>query len=221
MISWFILFLVVLYTRIIFRLKVTGRSNLRAAGGRGCFLISNHTLYLDPAVIGSAIAPRRARYTAMQKTFAMPFVGNFIRYLGAFPIPEDNPLGRLSRPVRQLIEEGWFVHFFPEGDLKHRNQSPARFSPGVFLFAQVLKRPVIPVTIVLLPVTLFGRLLSARFFRVKAVIGEPIRPERFAGPGKTLRASVLDMMEHAQGAMEECIRRERGPYYKEEVGLAG
>jgi 1-acyl-sn-glycerol-3-phosphate acyltransferase len=210
-IFWAVLLIMILYDTLVFRFKVAGRENLRGLHGKGCFLISNHTLYLDPGVIGHAIAPRRARYSAMEKTFDLPFVGNFIRFLGAFPIPSTNGLQKLVRPVKRMLEGGWFVHFFPEGDLMHRNQAPAPFAPGVFFLSQLLDCPVIPVTLVLLPWTLLGGRISPRFFRVKIVIGKPIFPAGFRSAGGGLRASVEAMARHARRTMCDCIRTERDP----------
>lgn len=212
LVFWFALAVVMVYDWAVFGLVVVGRRNLRGLRDRPCFLISNHTLYLDPALVGHAIAPLRTRFTALKKTFAIPFVGNLIRYLGAIPVPESNGLQRLLGPVRKLIDSGWCVHFFPEGDLKHRNQSPAVFSPGVFFFSQLLDRPIVPVTTVLLPRAILGREISARFFRVKVVIGEPIDPAGFRTAGRGLRDSVEAMASYAHRIMCECIRAERARY---------
>jgi 1-acyl-sn-glycerol-3-phosphate acyltransferase len=63
---------VIIVNKLVFRLKVTGRSNLSAISKTGCFLISNHTLYLDPAIIAHAISPRRTLFSALQSTFKIP-----------------------------------------------------------------------------------------------------------------------------------------------------
>ncbi len=211
LVFWATLFLVILYDWGILGLRVEGRQRLRRFRGKGAFLISNHTLYLDPAIVAHAIAPRRTRFSALQKTFSIPFVGNYIRYLGAFPIPSRDGLLRLVRPIRELLHDGWLVHFFPEGDLARRSQELAPFSNGVFFFAQLFDRPVFPVTIVLVPVVLFGRRLSPRFFRVKAVIGEGIFPVRYTSLGLTRREATEAMARDAREAMTACILREREP----------
>jgi 1-acyl-sn-glycerol-3-phosphate acyltransferase len=216
-----VFFCVMLYDKLVFRLRVQGRENLRRVRGRGCFLISNHTLYFDPAVIAYAIMPRRARYSAMWKTFTLPIVSNFIRYLGAFPIPPVNGLQRLIRPVKKMLDEGCLVHFFPEGDLTHGSQNPAPFAPGVFFLSQLLGRPVIPVTIVLLPWTLFGREISPRLIRVTVVIGNAIEPAGFQGVGKGMRDSVDAMAQYARTRMCECIRSERAPFFPRDVESEG
>jgi 1-acyl-sn-glycerol-3-phosphate acyltransferase len=221
LVFWATLFLVVIYDWAALRLRVEGRSRLRRLGPGGAFLISNHTLYLDPAIVAHAIAPRRTRFSALQETFSIPFVGNFIRYLGAFPIPQREGLLKLVRPIRALLQRGWLVHFFPEGDLALRNQELQPFSNGVFFFAQMFDRPVLPVTIVLLPRVLLGRRLSPRFYRVKAVIGEPIHPSRYRASGLGRREAIEAMARDAREAMAECIRRERAPYFPPAAGWSG
>jgi hypothetical protein len=192
----------------------------REGGEEGKHRITkSYTLYLDPAVIGHAIAPYRARYAAMAKTFSTPFVGNYIRFLGAFPIPEANGLRKLIKPIKELIDEGWLVHFFPEGDLTYRNQQPRPFSPGVFFYSQLLDRPVIPVTIVLLPAEFFGRRLTSRFFRVKVVIDEPIYPAAFRTAGRNLRDAVEAMACAAHRVISDRLRVERASCYRFPSGL--
>ena len=109
---WLTLGLVVIADKMLFRLRVVGRENLRLLPrGRGCFLVSNHTLYLDPALVAHAVAPRRTAFTVYQETFDMPFVGNYIRLLGAFPLREHDPLRKIIPVVRETLRKGWFVPF--------------------------------------------------------------------------------------------------------------
>jgi 1-acyl-sn-glycerol-3-phosphate acyltransferase len=218
---WFTLFIVVIYDWTVFRLRVEGRENLRRLRGRGAFIISNHTLYFDPAVIAHALAPRRTRFSALQATFSIPFVGNFIRYLGAFPIPARDGLLKLVQPIREMLDKGWLVHFFPEGDLSPRSQDPAEFSNGVFFFSHLFDRPVLPMTIVLLPMTILGVRLSRRFFRVKVVIGRELNPARYRSHGLGRREAIQAMARDAREAMSSCIRRERAPYFDRPAGAAG
>lgn len=209
---WFTLFLVIIYDRGILRVRIQGKEHLRRLRGKGAFLISNHTLYLDPAIVAHAIAPRRTRFSALQKTFSIPFIGNYIRYLGAFPIPARDGLSKLVRPIHELLDKGWLVHFFPEGDLALRNQDLNPFSNGVFFFAQLFDRPVLPVTIVLLPASVLGWRLSPRFYRVKVVIGEELVPARYKALGLGRREAIETMARDARAAMSECIRTERARF---------
>jgi 1-acyl-sn-glycerol-3-phosphate acyltransferase len=202
------LFLVILFDTFIFRLRVIGRGNLALIPPRGAFLISNHSLYFDPGVVAHVIAPRRTLFSALESTVqATPFLGNFIRFLGAFPIPERMTLVRLVRPVRDALARGWLVHFFPERDLKFQNRELQPFQPGVFFLAHLFGVPVVPITLVIRHPRLFGRRISRFYVRLTAVIGRPLYPGRFAGNGGGRREAVQRMAAQARACMQQAIDR--------------
>ncbi len=223
------LFLVILFDTFIFRLRVIGRGNLARIPPQGAFLISNHSLYFDPGVVAHAVIPRRTLFSALESTVqATPFLGNFIRFLGAFPIPERMSLVRLARPVRDALARGWLVHFFPERDLKFQNRELQPFHPGVFFLAQLFGVPVIPVTLVSRHPRLLGRRISRLYVRLTAVIGQPLYPEQFAGNGNgsgnghgngsgsgngnvKRREAVARMAAQARACMQQTIDRYGGP----------
>jgi 1-acyl-sn-glycerol-3-phosphate acyltransferase len=201
------LLLVTLFNTFILGLRVVGWGNLRRLPKGGAFLITNHSLYLDPAIISHVIIPRRTMFSALESTVqARPFLGNYIRFLGAFPIPEQNTLLRLVRPLREALRRGWLVHFFPERDLKWLNRELQPFHPGVFFLAQLLNVPVVPITLVVRHRRLFGVRLGRLCFGVKAVIERPIDPAAFASAGSK-RAAAEHMAEHARRLMQDCIDR--------------
>ena len=154
--------------------RFTHAGNLSTIDG-GYFLISNHTLYLDPGVIAHAIFPKRTYFSAMAETFERPFLGGFIRLLGAFPLPERACFQRIMPAIEWALRRGRCVHFFPEGELTHRGQDPAEFHAGVFYLANRFDVPVLPVTLVIEDRYLLGVRLGGPFIRVTVVIGEPIR----------------------------------------------
>jgi 1-acyl-sn-glycerol-3-phosphate acyltransferase len=204
---WLIGALVIFYCNLVFRLRVVGRRNLRRLPPSGCFVISNHTLYLDPGIIGYALQPRRALFSAMEETFHVPYLGAFIRFLGAFPIPQDLSLRRLVGPLRRAMQRGWLIHFFPERHLKFQNQRIQPFFPGVFYLAHLFDVPVLPVTLVLRHPTLFGRRLSRYLVHVTAVVGAPLYPRCFSRPGESRRQTVQRMAQHARERMQRTIAR--------------
>jgi 1-acyl-sn-glycerol-3-phosphate acyltransferase len=206
------LFLVLLFNTFIFRLRVVGRGNLARIPRRGAFLISNHSLYFDPGVVAQAITPRRTLFSALESTVrARPFLGNFIRFLGAFPIPERMGLVRLVRPVRDALARGWLVHFFPERDLKYQNRDLQPFHPGAFFLAHLLRVPVVPITLVIRHPRLFGRRISRFYVRLTVVIGRPLYPAGFTGNGGGRREAVERMAAHARACMQQAIDRYGGP----------
>ncbi|MBA7647751.1 hypothetical protein ES703_55530 [subsurface metagenome] len=113
-------------------LPIKGRKNLYP---QRAFLVSNHVLYLDPGIIAHTIRPRRIYFSALEKTNLVPGLGTYIRLLGAFPIPEENPLQRMRKALERALEERGLVHFFPEGELFRMSQDLGAFKEGVFLLS--------------------------------------------------------------------------------------
>ena len=118
----------------------------------------------------------------------IPFLGTFVRLLGAVPIPEGpGALRTLDGAARVALRQTGFIHFFPEGELYRENQEIRPFHPGAFLLACRLGVPVVPVTTVLHQRLWRGRGLfesAGRPLRlpprITIVIGAPVPPP--AGP---------------------------------------
>lgn len=119
---------------LFYRIRISGRENLRGLGR--AILVSNHTLIMDPAVIAHAIRPRRTWFTMLEETALIPFLGTFVRLLGALPIPEGagSLLSLQSASARALSLLG-LMHFFPEGECYRWSQEIQPFRPGAFLLA--------------------------------------------------------------------------------------
>ncbi|MBN2531407.1 MAG: 1-acyl-sn-glycerol-3-phosphate acyltransferase [Spirochaetales bacterium] len=197
---WLTLFFVILYDIFIARIRISGRRNLHVHTA-GAFLISNHTHYLDPGIIAHAIAPRRTYFTAMEKTFLIPVVGTYIRYLGAFPVSEDMPYNNFVTNIEKIFKKGCFVHFFPEGELTHLNTGIGEFKHGVFFLAFRFNRPVIPVRIITKPYPCFSRTLNRFLCKVKVIIGKPVYPSQFKIKNRSLTEWIRLMSEYCRNMM--------------------
>ena len=84
---WFTLFLIVLFDTFIFRVRVIGRGNLAHIPRRGAFLVSNHSLYFDGAVVAHVIAPRRTLFSALESTVQNSVPGQLHPLPGRLPHP--------------------------------------------------------------------------------------------------------------------------------------
>jgi chlorobactene glucosyltransferase len=205
-IYWLSFLLVILYNTLVFRLRIKGRENLKAVNGGG-FYISNHSLYLDPGIIAQAIAPRRTFFTVMEQTFDMPFVGHYIRLLGAIPVSEALPFSSLIRVSKHIIDQKKYVHFFPEGDLTHLSNTPAVFKQGVFYLAYLFDKPLVPVVIKTKPKKIFGRIIYKCFMSVEVTICEPIYPQSFNEEGKTKAEIIQAMMHYTHATISDLLAR--------------
>ncbi len=202
------LLLVFVATKLLFDVTVEGRERLKGVSGRPAFLVSNHLLYLDGAMVACAIFPRRTFFSALERTFSMPFVGRYIRLLGAFPLPEHDPLRGIAQPLERMLAMGWFVHFFPEGELHLRSEEIHEFKLGVFLLATMHDAAIVPLTFVLLPRPLLGRLIP-RAIKVKIVVQDPIEPRDFLARHERRSAAIRAMAEETRSSMLRVIASQR------------
>ncbi len=192
-----VLILVLIFNKTAFGLKVKGRKNLKGIDG-GFFVISNHSLYFDPAVIAHAMFPKRTYFSAMEETFKRPILGGFIRLLGAFPLPrEASCIRRIIPAIEWALNRGKCVHFFPEGELYHYNRKPAEFNEGVFYLADRFSVPIVPLTLVIHPRRILRWELPKPFIKITVVIDKPLHPIEFHREGNR-REAVRTMARKAR-----------------------
>jgi len=200
-----------LYDRVIYRVRFHGRENLR--GTSSALLVSNHTLLFDPGLIAHAISPRRTYFTMLEETALIPYLGTFVRLLGAVPIPQGSgSLRILEEAARTAFRTLGFLHFFPEGELSLQNQELQPFHPGAFLLACRHGLPIIPVTTVLhrrqwrgrTALQVAGHLVRLPP-RVSVVIGRPILPDAAdrRAPGRAARVLAERVREQMQRTIDE------------------
>jgi 1-acyl-sn-glycerol-3-phosphate acyltransferase len=167
---------------LVYRVRVRGREHLRRLDS--AVLVSNHTLLMDPGIIAHAISPRRTYFTMLEETALIPFLGTFVRLLGAVPIPErPGALRALDGAAREAMALLGLIHFFPEGECYRGCQEIQPFHPGAFLLACRLNVPVVPITTILHERRWAGR-SSFRVLgrtvrlppRVEIEIGAPVNP---------------------------------------------
>lgn len=166
--------LIVIYNYLVFGLRFEGRENLKHGSGSGLILVSNHSLYLDPAVIIHALFPARAYYFALKSHFRHPVGGMLIRAMGGIPVPGPTGMRRAVNTTREALRRGQCVHLFPEGEMKLLNQDIAPFQSGAFYLALRSGAPIVTVTLAHRPRSLFGWEISPRFRQVRCIVGEPI-----------------------------------------------
>lgn len=224
------LFIARLIDWLVFGFTTRGRDILRTV--KTALLVSNHTLVVDPGVVAHAIRPHATYYTVLEETALIPFLGTFVRLLGAIPLA-PNSLGELENAAKQALAGNRFLHFFPEGECYLWNQQIRPFHGGAFYLACRLGVPIIPITTVLRERNLFGRSSFTVFRwtlrvppRVTAIVGEPLMPEAFLGsigPKGSLTSQEVSreaqallwraahaMSESARTQMQRAIDRERG-----------
>jgi len=185
---WFLLPLAKVFAHV----RVSGLENLAGLNGPVIFA-SNHQSHLDvPVILAAFPSDRRFRVaTAMSKEFFDPhfyperfpfgvrllnslYYGLSTFVFNAFPIPQRHAgAGQTIRYMGELIEEGWSILIFPEGDRTETGEIEP-FQPGVGMIAAHLGVPVVPIRIVGLDRVLHRSWKWPRPGRVDVRIGAPL-----------------------------------------------
>ncbi|MGN7359239.1 lysophospholipid acyltransferase family protein [Paenibacillus sp. SAF-054] len=135
---------------------MTGNVDPPDAGDRPVLYMMNHSTWWDGLLVCLAVRQRSARehYMMMEERQLRKY--GFFRKLGAYSIDRERPADiRASlRYTASLLRQGAGAWIFPQGEIRHVEERPLRFKPGIGL---ILK--LVPQTVVV-PVTLyhgFGR----------------------------------------------------------------
>lgn len=134
-----------LISKVMFGLKIEGRENLEKVQGPA-ITVSNHIHYLDCAMIGLAMFPKRIYYTASDGSFKMPVIRHLVKLLNALPISENiNSKKRLLLAIDELLKNGEKVHFYPEASMWPYHEKIRKFKNGAFEVAVRNNVPIIPI----------------------------------------------------------------------------
>lgn len=126
------------------RLEVKGREHIPREGG--LIVISNHSSYLDPLIIGAAV-DRRMTYLAKKELFTVSLVGKFVSSF-ALPVSRDGSSHTMIKETVKRLCRGEAIAMFPAGERdKGGDGSATGFKRGVELLARLSKAPVLPVYI--------------------------------------------------------------------------
>ncbi|MDD3725781.1 MAG: lysophospholipid acyltransferase family protein [Candidatus Ratteibacteria bacterium] len=180
--------------KLLFRLEVIGRENLKEIGS-SCIIASNHQSYLDPIVLGYAF-PRRLIYFAKKDIFSVPILSFLIRHLGAIPVDREELSSMTMRKGVRIIKEGnWFV-IFPEGT-RSRTRELLEPKEGIGFLHYKTGAPIVPVFI-----SGSGRALpvGAKFIRpvkVRVFIGKKMEIEGkdYKGIAKKVMDAIRELKE--------------------------
>ena len=177
-----------------FSLRVTGREHLRILREKGCIVISNHCHYFDTVFAGYTLFPRRLYISVVQRNFEVPVIRRILRYLRAFPIP-NNALGfkMIAKSVGEALQRGHHVLILPEGNLCYMSQEIFRFKPGAFYMAYYHQAPILPIVYVLTKRIKNGIEKNRHRPRIHQVIGAPMYPPPHT-PDRSFPKKELDEM---------------------------
>ncbi|MDI6799667.1 MAG: lysophospholipid acyltransferase family protein [Actinomycetota bacterium] len=172
--------------KTLFRLKVEGRKNIPKTGH--FVVVANHESLLDGFVLAAAIE-RQITFMAAAFLFKKPFVGWFLKQIGAIPVKKEGQnLAGLKRALG-VLERGGVIGIFPEGGI---------FETDLYFGAAYLAARS---GVALLPASIIGadKVLPVgqrwpRFVQIRVIIGDGIAVERSLKPSRKLLEETTEIL---------------------------
>jgi len=170
---------------VCFRTKVSYED--RSAQGRHisgpAIIVSNHTSVYDYAVMLFVFLTRTLRYQMAEVVLDKKVLGPFLRLMGGIRIDRRAHEFSFMDESLSVLRQGGVVGIFPEGRLPLKGETPPNpFLPGAAMLSLTSGVKVIPVW------------TNGSYFclkRARVVIGRPMDPEDYAGPGLTEKERLL------------------------------
>ena len=188
----FIKGIILIFSKIFFRIHVNGIENIPKEGS--CILCFNHRSLLDPPIIG-VLMPRKLCFMAKEELFKAPIFGFIIKKLGVFPIKRGAAdIGSVKTAIK-ILKAGKVLAMYPEGT-RNNSGTLGKAKPGAALIATRAQAPIIPIAAV-------GAYKP--FNKLIVNIGKPITFEQYENQKLTmneLQDISNDIMKHIQALME-------------------
>jgi 1-acyl-sn-glycerol-3-phosphate acyltransferase len=168
------------FVRVIVRVRVEGRDNVRRRGP--VILAANHRSFLDSIFI-PLVVHRRVTFVAKAEYFDDAKTAWFFKSCGQIPIRREGGSAseRALESATEVLREGKVFAIYPEGT-RTRDGFLHRGHTGVARLAMRCNVPIVPVGLIgtddVQPV---DAKVPALFRHVTVRFGEPIDPARYAG----------------------------------------
>jgi len=187
-------------TRVVYRLKVRGDEHLPSEGA--AILVCNHVSFVDAVILG-VCSPRPMVFLMDHRIFKTPGIGWFFRAVKAIPIApqKEDPQAyeQAFDRAREVLRNGDLLCLFPEGAItKDGRMQP--FKAGIMKILASDPVPVIPAALHNLWGSSFSRIDGAAmarplrrglFNRIGLVVGEPLSPEAVTPEALQVRVQAL------------------------------
>ena len=186
-------------------LRVYGKEKLKehkAVFKDGLITVSNHVLMWDFICIMLALKPRLGFFPAWKTNLEGPN-GPLIRMAGGIPIPTDNlrSMVKFKQAMEEVLEQGKWLHFFPEGSMWFYYPDIRPLKKAVFKYAVNFDRPVLPITLSFRPRKGLWKLIGKAPL-VDLHIGDPIFHDKGLSrveATKKLQQDTYRMMQEMNG----------------------
>jgi 1-acyl-sn-glycerol-3-phosphate acyltransferase len=200
--EYIIRLIMLLVTRLVYRLRTRGDEHLPADGA--AILVCNHVSFVDAVILG-VLSPRPTVFLMDHRIFKNPALGWFFRLCKAIPIApqKEDPEAyeRAFERARAVLDDGDLLCLFPEGAIT-RDGKMQPFKGGIMKILETNPVPVVPAALHNLWGSYFSRIDGAAmskpfrrgmFNHVGLVVGPAIAPDQVTPEGlQTTVQALLD-----------------------------
>lgn len=195
--DFFVRFVVMLMTRVIYRLRALGLENLPVEGG--ALLVANHVSFMDALQI-MAVQQRRIRFMMHRSIYEGNRLRPLFKLMGVIPIAMEDPPKKIVeslREARRCLDEGYLVCIFAEGALT-RTGLMRGFKPGFERIVRGSRHPIIPVYIGGTWGSIFSHYYGRQQLRMPSQFPYPVTvifgaPRPADTPAPAVRQAVMEL----------------------------
>lgn len=186
--------------KCIYRVKVVNKEN--EIFDRPFIVCSNHTSMMDGPVVTVGLK-NQIRCMAKKEVFKVPFVGLFLKSMGAFPIDRSKGDIAAVRLSIDILKNGHSIAVFPQGTrMPYVHPRDAEIKSGIGMFAE-------RAGVGILPVCIKTKKNKVKLFRrTKFIIGEYIPPEELKFEGVAGREKYQKIADYAFSKVAELYEAE-------------
>lgn len=161
MLRSFLIFVVRILVKFVYRVNIIGEQNLSI--NNGFVLTANHKSNWDPIVL-YALINKELNFMAKAELFKNKLVSYVLKKVGAFPVKRNTNDIAAVKQALQILNSGKILAIFPEGT-RSNDLKVDEAKAGAVLFASRCQKPIVPVAIA--GEYKFGK-------KINVIIGEPI-----------------------------------------------
>ncbi len=130
----------------LFQTEVIGKENLQ--GLKSAVVCCNHVNKLDCMVVRHALRPHKTYFTAAEFNNMKGFLGDMMRAGGLLPMSANfSAQKNFFESVKQLLDKGNFITFFPERAEWWGYEKPRPHETGAYHIAVKNNVPILPIFI--------------------------------------------------------------------------
>lgn len=203
-----------IFNRVVYNMKVVGKSKLKGYKKGGYFLYGNHTLITGDAFTPTMVSfPKKAYIVVNPDAFSIPVVGKIVEMLGGVPIPDDmNNMKKFCKAIDGYANDGKVVVIYPEAHIWPYYTKIRPFKSTSFKYPAKNLKPVFCFTATFAKSRILGRIkttvyVDGPFFPDETLSvrenQEKLRDEVYAAMKKRSESSAYEKYEYKREVKKE------------------